>query len=45
MKSRSKLIYSADYDRESGTVKTRDWREGEDHEKIQSKEGRRSILS
>jgi hypothetical protein len=43
MKSRSKLIYSADYDRESGTVKTRDWRE--DHEKVQGKEGRRSILS
>ena len=26
-KSRGKLIYSAEYDRESGTVKTRDWRE------------------
>ncbi len=31
-------MYSAYYDRESGTVKTRDWRE--DHEKVQSKEGR-----
>jgi hypothetical protein len=26
-KSKSKLVYSADYDPESGTVKTRDWRE------------------
>lgn len=42
-KPKGKLMYSADYDHENGTVKTRDWRE--DHEKVQSKEGRGSILS
>ena len=26
-KAKGRLIYSAEYDEESGTVKTRDWRE------------------
>ncbi len=26
-KAKGRLIYSAEYDKESGTVKTRDWRE------------------
>jgi hypothetical protein len=32
-KGRAKLIYSADYDRESGTVKLRDWRDRDKDEK------------
>ena len=31
-KTRGKLIYSAEYDKDSGTVKTRDWRENK-HDK------------
>ena len=38
-KSRGKLIYSAEYDRESGTVKTRDWREKNEKE-VSSNSGR-----
>ena len=39
-KSRGKLIYSAEYDRESGTVKTRDWREKKnDNERISGSRG------
>ncbi len=33
-KVKGKLIYSAEYDKESGTVKTRDWREKNDKERI-----------
>ena len=38
-KTKSKLIYSAEYDPESGTVKLRDWREKKD-EKVSSSSGR-----
>ena len=37
-KDRGKLIYSADYDRESGKVKIRDWRE-KNEKGVQSKKG------
>jgi hypothetical protein len=33
-KTRGRLIYSAEYDPKSGTVKTRDWREKNDKERI-----------
>jgi hypothetical protein len=39
-KVRGKLIYSAEYDKESGTVKTRDWREKNDKERISGSRGR-----
>ena len=38
-KGRGKLIYSAEYDRESGTVKTRDWRK-KDEKEVSSNSGR-----
>jgi hypothetical protein len=38
-KTRGKLIYSAEYDKESGTVKTRDWREKNDKERISGSRG------
>ena len=33
-KAKGRLIYSAEYDKERGTVKTRDWREKNDKKKI-----------
>ena len=37
-KSRGQLVYSADYDKESGTVNTRDWRE-DNEKRVPSKGG------
>ena len=36
-KAKGRLIYSADYDHESGTVRLRDWRNKD--ERVQSKGG------
>jgi hypothetical protein len=38
-KTRGKLIYSADYDKESGEVKTRDWRKENDKERVSGNRG------
>ena len=39
-KTRGRLIYSAEYDKNSGTVKTRDWREKKnDNERISGSRG------
>jgi hypothetical protein len=39
-KAKSRLIYSAEYNKESGTVKTRDWREKKnDKERISGSRG------
>ena len=39
-KTSGRLIYSAEYDKESGTVKTRDWREKKnDKERISGSRG------
>lgn len=37
-KARGRLIYSADYDQESGTVKLRDWRD-KNEKKVSGKRG------
>ena len=38
-KAKGKLIYSAEYDKESGTVKARDWREKNDKERVSGSSG------
>jgi hypothetical protein len=38
-KTKSELIYSADYDPENGTVKTRDWRKKNEKRISGSQEG------
>lgn len=38
-KAKGRLIYSAEYDKESGTVKTRDWREKKDEKGVSSSSG------
>ena len=40
-KAKGRLIYSAEYDKERGTVKTRDWREDKyDKKRISGNRGR-----
>ena len=44
-KAKGRLIYSAEYDKERGTVKTRDWREDKyDKKRISGNRGRYSVL-
>ena len=38
-KAKGRLIYSAEYDKDSGTVKTRDWRK-KDEKEVSSNSGR-----
>ena len=38
-KAKGRLIYSAEYDKKSGTVKTRDWREKNDKERLSGSRG------
>ena len=39
-KAKGRLIYSADYDKDSGTVKLRDWRRKKDEKEVSSNSGR-----
>lgn len=43
-KVRGRLVYSADYDKNSGSVTTRDWRKDDDKEDVSSKGGGRMVL-